>query len=73
MAPASTSDHMVEKELPRMATISVYVPEVSCSCLPPPWETLQTGSQQIDLAPAPVELLLSVWVLEHVRLYEVPL
>ena len=73
MVPTSTSVHMVEKELPRMAAISVNIPGVSCSCLSPPWETLQTGSQQIDLAQAPMKMLLSFWVLEFVKLYEVPL
>ena len=64
MVPTSTSVHMVEKELPRMAAISVNIPGVSCSCLSPPWETLQTGSQQIDLAQAPMKLLLSFCPLE---------
>ena len=73
MVPAKTSVHTVEKELPRMAAISVNVPGVSCSCLSPPWETLQTGSQQIDLVQTPMKLLLSFWVLEHVRLYQVPI
>ena len=72
MVPAKTSVPTVEKELPRMAAISVNVPGVSCSCLSPPWETLQTGSQQIDLVQTPMKLLLSFWVLEHVRLYQVP-
>ena len=73
MVPAKTSVHTVEKELPRMAAISVNVPGVSCSCLSRPWETLQTGSQQIDLVQTPMKLLLSFWVLEHVRLYQVPI
>lgn len=73
MVPAKTSVPTVEKELPRMAAISVNVPGVSCSCLSPPWETLQTGSQQIDLVQTPMKLLLSFWVLEHVRLYQVPI
>ena len=45
-----------------MATASVYVPRVSCSCFLPLQEALQ--DQQVGLTQAPFKLLLLPWVLK---------
>ena len=48
-----------------LASNSVYVPRVSCSCLLPLWEILQ--DQQVGLTQAPFKLLLLPWVPEYMR------
>ena len=51
------------RKLPNMATDSIYVPRVSYSHPLPLQATLQ--DQQLDLAQAPVKLLLLPWVPVH--------
>lgn len=54
-----------------MSDTNVFVPRVSCSHSLPLQETLQ--GQQVDLAQAPIKLLLLPWVLVHMRFCVSPL
>ena len=54
-----------------MAATRARVPRVSCSCLLPPWETLQ--DQDVGLTQVPFKLLLLPWVLEYVEFCVLPL
>ena len=56
---------------PNMSDTGVFVPRVSCSHSLPLQEILQ--GQQVDLAQAPIKVLLLPWVLVHMRFCVSPL